>query len=168
MKITSLEEYGLRCLLNIARNGTDSPISAQAIADAEGLSLPYTQKILRILSRGNLIEAKRGAHGGYRLARPVQRISVGDAVRVLGGVFDVDEICERHTGENTACSHAGSCTIRPVWSHIAAFVARTLDSISLVVLLQDEGEVSGYLERIAPVPSDVLCPVGIEMNETAH
>ena len=103
MKITALEEYGLRCLIHVARQEPEQPISAQAIAELEGLSLPYTQKILRILSQGELIEARRGVHGGYVLARAVERISVGDAVRVLGGMFDIDEICERYTGELDSC-----------------------------------------------------------------
>ena len=162
VKITALEEYGLRCLLHVAKRPTEEPISAQTIADLAGLSLPYTQKILRTLAQGKLIEARRGVRGGYVLARPVERIAVGDAVRVLGGMFDVDEICDRYTGELESCSHNCSCTIRPVWSHIAEFVVRTLDSVSIAVLMQDQEAVADYLERIAPMPAEMFCPVGVE------
>jgi Rrf2 family iron-sulfur cluster assembly transcriptional regulator len=160
MKITALEEYGLRCLVHVARQRDAEPISAQQIAEREGLSLPYTQKILRILAQGELILARRGVHGGYILARPVERISVGDALRVLGGMIDIEEICERYTGELESCSHACSCSIRPLWNHIAEFVARTLDNISIQVLLQDHASVAGYLERLAPKPTEKFCPVG--------
>ncbi len=158
MKITALEEYGLRCLLRVARADQGNPISAQTIADLEGLSLPYTQKILRTLTKGELIRAKRGVYGGYMLTRPVEEISVGDAVRVLGGVFDVADICERHTGELSTCSHQGTCTIRPIWSHIAEFIVRTLESVSLAVLLESDEHVETYLNRVAPMPEEMYCP----------
>lgn len=158
MKITALEEYGLRCLLHVARHPGE-PISAQTIAEKEGLSLPYTQKILRILAQNDLIEAKRGVNGGYVLARSPDRISVGDAVRALGGMFDIDEICERYTGELTACAHECKCTLRPVWSHIAEFVVRTLDNVSIAVLLRDQNAVTNYLQKLAPPPDEVFCPV---------
>ncbi|MEZ4461300.1 MAG: Rrf2 family transcriptional regulator [bacterium] len=161
MKITALEEYGLRCLIHVARQPNDEPISAQQIAEREGLSLPYTQKILRILSQGDLIEAKRGVNGGYVLTRPVERISVGDAFRVLGGMMDIEDICDRYTGELASCSHNCACSIKPLWNHIAEFVVLTLDNISIKVLLQDHHAVAGYLERLAPKPTEKFCPVGL-------
>ena len=98
------------------------------------------------------------------IARPVERISVGDAVRVLGGMFDVDEICVRYTGELDACSHGCDCAIRPVWSHISDFVVRTLDAVSIAVLLTDTAAVESYLSKVAPMPPEVVCPIGIETN----
>jgi len=158
MKITALEEYGLRCLLHVARH-PDQPISAQTIAELEGLSLPYTQKILRILAQGKLIEARRGVHGGYVLTRSPERMSVGDAIRALGGMFDINEICERYTGELESCAHGGECTLKPVWSHISEFVIRTLDNVSIAVLLNDQKAVSTFLKKLAPPPDEVFCPV---------
>lgn len=158
MKITALEEYGLRCLLHVARTG-DEPISAQMIAEREGLSLPYTQKILRILAQGELIEAKRGVHGGYVLTRSPERMSVGDAIRALGGMFDIGEICDRYTGELATCTHGCDCTLKPVWTHISEFVIRTLDNVSIAVLLRDQKAVSIFLKKLAPPPEAVFCPV---------
>lgn len=161
MKISALEEYGLRCLIHVARQESDAPISAQQIAEREGLSLPYAQKILRILAQGDLIEARRGVNGGYVLARQVERISVGDVFRVLGGMMEIGDICERYTGELQSCSHTSGCSIKPLWSHISDFVVRTLDNISIKVLLQDHESVAGYLEKLAPKPTEKFCPVGI-------
>jgi Rrf2 family protein len=158
MKITALEEYGLRCLLHVARAGED-PISAQTIAEREGLSLPYTQKILRILAQGDLIEAKRGVHGGYVLTRSPERMSVGDAIRALGGMFEIAEICDRYTGELPRCANGCDCTLKPVWSHISEFVIRTLDNVSIAVLLRDQKAVSLFLQKLAPPPETVFCPV---------
>lgn len=151
MKITATEEYGLRCLLRVATATEDAPISAQTIAELEGLSLPHTQKMLRILSQGGLIDSKRGAYGGYFAARPAEEVSVGDVMRVLGGFLEVEELCGRHTGELEVCRHACDCTIRPVWSHISRFVMSTMDRLPLSLLTQDEQAVREHLAGLNPV-----------------
>jgi len=151
MKITATEEYGLRCLLRVATATEDAPISAQTIAELEGLSLPHTQKMLRILSQGGLVDSKRGAYGGYFAVRPAEEVSVGDVMRVLGGFLEVEELCGRHTGELEVCRHACDCTIRPVWSHISRFVMSTMDRLPLSLLTQDEQAVREHLAGLNPV-----------------
>jgi Rrf2 family transcriptional regulator, iron-sulfur cluster assembly transcription factor len=148
MKITALEEYGLRCLLQVASQHDGEAISAQTIAEKEGLSLPYTQKILRILSMGGLIDSRRGAQGGFYLTSSPDRITLGDAMRVLGGLIEIEDICERHTGELKTCSNQCNCSIRPVWLHISHFLISTLDGIPLSVLIQDETSVARHLKRV--------------------
>ncbi|MBA2661113.1 MAG: Rrf2 family transcriptional regulator [Bradymonadaceae bacterium] len=151
MKITALEEYGLRCLLRVAEQPDGESISAQAIADREGLSLPYAQKILRILSTGGLIDSRRGSQGGFVLNANPADISLGDAMRVLGGMPETENICERHTGELSVCSNTGNCSIRPVWQHISDFVVHTLDNIPLAVLIQDERSVARHLANVRQI-----------------
>ena len=149
MKITALEEYGLRCLLRVAERGPDDPISAREIADQEGLSLPYAQKIMRTLSDGGMVGAQRGAHGGYYLEASSDEISLGDVFRHLGGVLQLEDFCDNHTGQRETCAHADCCTIRPVWSHISKFLVRTLDSVPLSVLTDDEEQsVEEYLDEL--------------------
>ena len=154
MKITAVEEYGLRCLLRVASHEEDDPISAQTIAEMEGMSVPYTQKILRILTKSELVESKRGAHGGYYVARPVGDISLGDVMRSLGGFIEVEDLCERHTGDRDVCSNICNCTIRPVWSHISDFMMQTMDGIPLSLLMEDENVVQNYLAAIPPTERD--------------
>lgn len=158
MKISSLEEYALRCLLDVARLSGDGPVAAADVAELEHISLPYAQKVLRILADADLVESKRGVNGGYLLTRPIESISVGDVMRAVDGLFGVDDMCERHEGEG-GCSHAGSCSIKPVWNHIAEFIARTLDSVSVAMLLKDGDAVARHLARVAPVPPEMICPV---------
>ncbi len=148
MKISAVEEYGLRCLLRVAPYAEDDPVSAQTIAELEGMSIPYTQKILRVLTQGGLVDSKRGAHGGYFLVRPVDDISLGDVMRALGGFIEVEDLCERHTGELEVCSNACNCTIRPVWTHISDFVMDTMDRIPLSVLTEDEHAVRRHLAML--------------------
>ena len=70
MKISALQEYGLRCLLQLAREnagpGGAASLSARQVAEREGLSLEYTTQILAELRRGGFVTSMRGVHGGYR------------------------------------------------------------------------------------------------------
>lgn len=162
MRVSALEEYGLRCLLHVAREfETDQPVTAQSVADSEGLSVPYAQKILRLLSQADLVESRRGVNGGYVLARNPERISVGDVMRAFDTKFDAGDICERHTGDLEVCAHAGGCTIKPVWSFIDDFITRTLNGLTLDVLLEGDDAVNAHLGKaLKPnAKAPLYCPV---------
>ena len=82
MKITAQEEYGLRCIMQLARSEGDGPVMVRDIAEREGLSVAYVEKLLWLLSRGGISESVRGPRGGYRLTRPCSEISIGEVMRV--------------------------------------------------------------------------------------
>src|SRR5437867_75589 len=111
MKISSQEEYGLRCLLRLARaeQGGHSPTIPE-IANGEGLSAPYVAKLLAVLRHGALIDSVRGRSGGYRLATAPADVTLGKILMVLGEpLFDEPGYCERHKGTETDgnCVHLG-------------------------------------------------------------
>src|SRR5438309_7165631 len=83
MKITAQEEYGLRCLLRLARSGEGHSLTIPEVAAAEGLSVPYVAKLLSVLRQGGLIESVRGRAGGYRLAESPTDIHLGAVLMVL-------------------------------------------------------------------------------------
>lgn len=142
------------------RFDTGATVTAQEVAEAEGISIPYAQKLLRMLSRAGLIDSQRGVNGGYVLARHPGRITVGEIVRALDGGFETADVCDKHTGGHETCARAGDCTIRPVWSFIEDFVNRTLDGLTLDVLLGGTNAVSTHLHELAATSSDDLhCPV---------
>ena len=73
MHLSAQEEYGLRCLVQLARHVGEEPMRIQEIARAEGLSSEYVAKLMRILRNGNLVDSTRGASGGYRLPQADER-----------------------------------------------------------------------------------------------
>ena len=134
MKVTAQEEYGLRCMLQLAA-WPGGPLAVGDIARHEGLSDAYVEKLLRILSRAGLTRSHRGVRGGYTLTRPPQRISLGDVVRALGGIQTPDDICHRYTGNLKTCIHGEDCSIRLVWEGISTYVWQVLDGITISQLL---------------------------------
>ncbi|MBK6799016.1 MAG: Rrf2 family transcriptional regulator [Acidobacteria bacterium] len=140
MKITAQEEYGLRCILQLAReesNGLGNTLMVRDIAEREGLSVAYVEKILWSLSRSGIVESVRGPKGGYRLTRPCTEISIGEVMRVLGGIPSEKEICSQFTGNQDTCVHHDDCGLRPVWQSITNFVNSVFDKIPISTLLTD-------------------------------
>lgn len=158
MKISALEEFGLRCLLHVAN--ADGPVTSHAISESEGISIPYVQKLLRVLINANLVLAQRGVNGGFRLARPVKSISVGEVMRAFGTDDTVDTMCEKSKGSFSECCHSTRCTLKPVWIHIMKLVVHTLDNLPLSILLDSPEKVKDELESIVALPTQTFCPIG--------
>src|SRR5688572_16031547 len=83
MKITAQEEYGLRCLIRLARTEAQTSTIPE-IAGAEGLSVAYVGKLLGVLRHAGVIESVRGRTGGYKLAKPTTEIGLGSLLLMLG------------------------------------------------------------------------------------
>ncbi len=138
MRITAQEEYGLRCILQLASAPPGKPLTGAEIARREGLSYPYVEKLLGILKRAGLAKSYRGVKGGYTLARPAEQITLGDIGRALGGFQTSQDICQRYTGNLKTCIHDDDCGIRPVWKGITQYVVQVMDSIPISQILGKE------------------------------
>lgn len=156
MKLSAQEEYGLRCLLYMARHGEDRSHSIPEISRAEGLSVPNVAKLMRILRLGGLVQSVRGQAGGYTLSRMSDQITVSEVLSLLGGSFYSAHFCDRHAGLEKNCTHSTDCSVRLLW----ATVQKTLDSIltktTLRDLLKTEPEMQSFLREMvagrAPAP----------------
>jgi Rrf2 family protein len=152
MKLSAQEEYGLRCLLYMARHGETKSHSIPEISRAEGLSVPNVAKLMRILRLGGLVSSVRGQAGGYTLSKPADQVPISEVLALLGGSFYSPQFCDRHAGLEKACTHSTDCSVRLLW----CTVQQTLDSIltktSLRDLLRTEDEMIGFLkEQVAPL-----------------
>lgn len=147
MRITSQEEYGLRCLLQLARVPREQILSVKEIAAKEGLSHAYVEKLLRILSRAGLAHSARGIKGGYALNRPASVITLGEVVRALGTVQTTNHICQVFTGNQQVCVHFSDCGLRSVWLGLTTYIQNFLDKTTLDSLLESEYAVSELLTK---------------------
>jgi len=167
MKITSQEEYGLRCLLRLARADDGRSLTIPEIAADEGLSVPYVAKLLAVLRQAGLIDSVRGRAGGYRLAASPGEISLGSVMTALGEpLFDEPHFFSKHPGTETTdgrCVHIGGCTLRALWHTLEEWMRKSLDRITLADLLQSEGRLTELLRaRLAEAvlrPDSPLLPV---------
>ena len=148
MKISAQEEYGLRCLLQLARAGTmGESLTLSQIARLEGISQANAGKLLWILSKAGLVQSTRGTKGGYSLARPASEIRLNKVIRVLEGE-PAESHCKSYAGVLDACVHTGDCGIRPVIVELHQIVDNALADITLSQLLVTEANVDAALHQI--------------------
>src|SRR5258707_7869642 len=113
MQISTKTDYGLRCLLRLAREPERGALWITEISQLEHVPKHYAQQILMRLRRAGLVKSTRGTEGGFALAQAPDTISVAHIVRVLEGV-PFQDTCD-HFNKKTNCGHLGDCGIRPVW-----------------------------------------------------
>lgn len=138
MKFSSQEEYGLRCLLRIARDGNEKGLTIPEISHAEGITAANAAKLLRLLRLGGLVDSSRGQIGGYSLTRPADKILVGDVLNVLGGRLYDEQFCETHTGMEQICTNTIDCSIRSLWQTLQKAVDGVLAKLTIRDLIASE------------------------------
>jgi len=142
MKMTTQEEYGLRCLLRLGRSSPGQSLTISELSRHEAISAPTVAKMMRILRRAGLVRSTRGKEGGYTLARAPEQVNVGEALAVLGGRLYDARFCERHSGTVRLCTNTPDCSIRSVWRVLQDAVDGVLARMTLKDLLQTEEEVA--------------------------
>src|SRR5712664_177552 len=148
MKSSAHEEYGLRCLVQLARAESDEEsLTLNQIAEREGLSVANAGKLMWILVKAGLVQSQRGANGGYTLARPTSEIRLNEVIRILDE-DTVDRFCKTHTGVLDACIHTSDCGIRPVIVGLHEVVQNALAEITLAELVGSEEKVDARLHQI--------------------
>lgn len=164
MKLTSQEEYGLRCLLRLAREGES--LTIPKISQKEGISNFYVAKLMRILRRGGLVKSARGQAGGYELARLPDKIVVGEALAILGGRLYDPTFCQEHSGIETSCANSVDCSVRSLWRAVQLVIDQVLSKTTLKDLLSNEQEMTswtGHLVKVTSAPvNPAPTPVSIE------
>jgi Rrf2 family protein len=162
MKFSAQEEYGLRCILNLARGevaikemvleGSSSdgsirgyPTVSQVAAD-EGISVQYVRKLFGLLAKAGLIEGVRGCKGGFQLSRPIGEITVAEVLQVLGGRLYESETCGRFAGDRKFCVHNNDCSIRSLWSGLQVILDGVLEKVSLKDLTGNEKTMGEWIQ----------------------
>ncbi|MGJ5817428.1 RrF2 family transcriptional regulator [Paludibaculum fermentans] len=147
MKLSAQEEYGLRCLLFMARHGETKSHSIPEISRAEGLSVPNVAKLMRILRLGGLVASVRGQAGGYTLSRPADQVTVSEILSLLGGSFFNPHFCDRHSGLERNCAHSGDCAVRLLWGAVQKSLDAILTKTTLRDLLRNEDDMMLFLKE---------------------
>lgn len=165
MRFSALEEYGLRCVLQMAQKGEAAVTTIVELAEKEGLSSAYVAKVMHRLKKGGIVQSLRGQAGGYRLVRPPRELRVGEVLRALGGHLYSDDFCEKHSGDLPSCVHSVDCALRAVWGGVNTLVDRYLNGFTLKDLLEAESRMSHRIKL--DMESVQTLPVGIHPRRGA-
>lgn len=154
MKISAQEEYGLRCLLQLAMLKEDESLTLPQIAEREGISAANAGKLMWLLNKAGFVSATRGTKGGYSLTRPADEVYLSEVIKIL----EKDEInnhCESYAGVLEKCVHKGDCGIRPVIVGLHEIVQNALSQITLAQLVGTEKKVDERFHRIQGIHKTV-------------
>jgi Rrf2 family protein len=132
VRTTAKADYAVRAAVELAAAG--DMITADQIAQAQGIPVNFLENILRDLRRAGIVESRRGQAGGYLLARPAEEISIADVIRAVEGpLANVRGISP------DALEYQGSSTkLREVWVALRASVRSVLEQVTLADVARGE------------------------------
>lgn len=131
MKLSSKTHYGLMACHILGKNYPDNTVSASVLESYISVSGKYLEKIMRLLSKRNIVCASRGASGGYYLAKPPKDISIGEIVRALEDDMEIIE-CVKDGSKCKCCPSSG------VWKKLYTGINELLDGMNLEQMINGE------------------------------
>jgi Rrf2 family cysteine metabolism transcriptional repressor len=155
MLFSTKAEYGVRLMVELGRQPSEVPVSLSAIAEAERLPLSYMEHLVAKLRAAGLVTSTRGAHGGYRLARPAEEITMVEVVEALEGQIAPMECFHDAPEGKVLCSHETdgdhACATKLLWTKVQGGVTRALAGTTLAELVE-------FAERPAREPAVLAGP----------
>lgn len=134
MRISAKTDYAIRASLELAAAGPERPVKGERLATAQGLPLRFLENILMQLRHAGLVESRRGADGGYRLARPAAEITLADVIRAIDGPL----AGVSGTRPETLEFHGAAAPMRDVWIAVRAALRGVLERVTLADVVAGE------------------------------
>ena len=146
MRTTAKADYAVRAAVELAAVGSGDPVKAEQIAEAQSIPLNFLENILAELRRAGIVESRRGAAGGYLLARPAEEITLADVIRAVEGpLANVRGISP------DLLEYEGSAErLRDVWVALRASVRAVLEQVTLADVAK--GELPPHIAELTQSP----------------
>ena len=129
MKLTSRSEYALLALVYLNRHDDNGWVSVETIALAQRIPAKYLEQILLALKRAKYLRSSKGQHGGYRLAKPADKISLAEVIRLFDGALAPTESVSEYFYESTPIEKEKSLV--RVFKEIRDYVSDKLEHTTL-------------------------------------
>jgi Rrf2 family transcriptional regulator, iron-sulfur cluster assembly transcription factor len=137
LRLTKKSKYAVRALVELALNEDDSPLGVAEIARSQYIPERFLEQIFGELRRADVLESRRGAHGGYRFAVPTEEITVLDIVEILDG-----EVRPARCSAGGTCyiADAPLCATSEVWDEAREALEGVFGRYSIAQLAATERE----------------------------
>lgn len=136
----------MRALVEIALHGAN-PVSLKTVAERQDISQHYLEQLVAVLRKAGYVESTRGAHGGYRVTRPLPDISALEVVELLEGSLAPVSCIE----DEDNCERTGHCSTEGLWRRVDTAVREVLGATSLADLVAERN-----LLQLEPVPDHLV------------
>jgi len=134
VRVSAKTDYALRAALELAAAPDDKPVKGERIATAQAIPLRFLENILMQLRHAGLVDSRRGAEGGYRLARPAAEVTLADVIRAIDGpLAGVSGVRPEALG-----FHGVAEPMRDVWIAVRASLRGVLEQVTLADVVNGE------------------------------
>ncbi|HUC18861.1 MAG TPA: SUF system Fe-S cluster assembly regulator [Acetobacteraceae bacterium] len=147
LRLSKLTDYAVVVLVRLAGGATVQ--TSPGIATATGIPEPTVAKVLKALAAAGLVTSQRGAHGGYRLSRPLAAVPIAEVIAAIDGPIALTACVD---GSATSCEVLGLCPVRGRWDAVNTAIRDALTAITLA----DMREAS--IPRAFRIPVPVVPP----------
>jgi len=138
MSISSKCYYAIRAVYALAEHEGPDPMKIAEIAEREKIPIRFLEVILGQLKGGGFVASRRGAEGGYRLARPAERLTVGEIMRYVDGpIAPVDCVSQSRPKE---CDFHGDCSFFGFWGRVRQAMSDVVDRTTFADLIRENAE----------------------------
>lgn len=127
MRVSAKTDYALRAALELAAAPDERPVKGERIAKAQAIPIRFLENILMQLRHAGLVESRRGAEGGYRLARPAAEVTLADVIRAIDGPLAGVSGARPETLEFTGVA----APMRDIWIAVRASLRGVLERVTL-------------------------------------
>jgi FeS assembly SUF system regulator len=131
LRLSRLADYAVVVMSHLATRPSTC-LSAGELADWTRLPLPTVRKVLKLLSRAELVVSQRGVNGGYSMARPAEQITLADMVHAVEGPLVLADCV---AGHHEGCELELTCRVAPRWSPVNDTIEAALAGVSLSQLM---------------------------------
>lgn len=135
MRLSKRSEYGVRAMLLLSSHvGEEAALSIRSIADTEAIPIKFLEQILLMLKNAGLLNSRKGAGGGYYLARTPQEINLASIIRVLDGPLAPVKCVSQMAYEPCECADENTCGLRMVMQDVREAIVTILEKTTLTDL----------------------------------
>jgi Rrf2 family protein len=127
VRVSAKTDYALRAALELAAAPDEKPVKGERIATAQAIPLRFLENILMQLRHAGLVDSRRGADGGYRLARPAAEVTLADVIRAIDGPLAGVSGARPETLDFTGVAEP----MRDVWIAVRASLRGVLERVTL-------------------------------------
>jgi FeS assembly SUF system regulator len=161
LRMTRITDYSIVVLARLA-TGHGAWVKSADLAAATRLPQPTVAKILKTLARSGVLKSRRGADGGYALARPAEAISLVEIIEAMEGPLAITECSQPGV---SACGESAHCQLNSHWPRINLAVRDALAQVTLAEVCRPPAQTSRPHRGPSAAPSAVAAHhVGVRPN----
>ncbi len=129
MKLTTTTRYGLMALSDLCAHSETEPVCVNEVASRQNIPVNYLERIFAKLRRAEILTSVRGAQGGFKLAKPAEKITISEIMNALG-----ENVIFGNCQTENGCENANLCPTFELWRRVKNSIDEILNTTTLADL----------------------------------